>query len=146
MRAEYQSEIWSEDSKTLKFMSLIDTTREDTMKNEWLYKTATNINSNFKEEGNKTGGRRMQKIKKKEGYIVTDRLEVHKVERSSNVWVSYIQDKIYAEIIIVFHTKSNFFPIYLLSPHLCRVAFIAIWSIMNGIWNVLISVSFFTNS
>ena len=52
----------------------------------------------------------MQKIKKKEGYIVTDRLEVHKVERSSNAWVGYIQDKIHAENIIAFHTKSSFFP------------------------------------
>jgi hypothetical protein len=69
----------------------------------------------------------MQKIKEKEGYIFTDRLEVDKVECSSNAWVGYIQDKTHAENIIAFHIKSNYFPpIHLLSPHFCRVPFIAI--------------------
>jgi len=48
----------------VKFISLIDTTREDTMKNEDFYKTATNINSNFNEEGNKAGAEKMKKINK----------------------------------------------------------------------------------
>jgi len=46
-------------------MSLIDTTREDTMKNEDFMKELQILTRTSKEEGNKSGGGRMQKIKKK---------------------------------------------------------------------------------
>jgi len=101
----------------LKFISLIVTTREDTMKNEDFIKPLQILTRNFKEEGNKTGGRRMRKIKEKgESYVFTDRLGVHKVERSFNAWVGYIQDKIHAENIIVFHIKYNF-----IFPHIFAI-------------------------
>jgi hypothetical protein len=74
----------------------------------------------------------MQKIKKNGGYIVTDRLEVHKVERSANAWGDFIQDKIYAENIIAFLTKNIFF-IYLLSSHCYNVAFIATCMVISNL-------------
>jgi hypothetical protein len=51
------------------FISLIDTTREDTMKNEDFIKQLHILTRNLKEEGKRNGGERMQKIKKKKGRL-----------------------------------------------------------------------------
>jgi hypothetical protein len=66
----------------------------------------------LKEEGNKTGGRRMQKNKEK------GRLHRYGPVGSTQSGTFFqcmgrlctVQDKIHAENIITFHIKSNFFP------------------------------------
>jgi hypothetical protein len=81
------------------FVSLIDTTREDTMRNENFIKQLQILSRKEMRKGIELQDKKKKRQKK--DYIVTERLEAHKVEYFPMNALA-VQDKVHAENTIAF--------------------------------------------